>query len=188
MTTAWLVDRTDVCYRLGGRLFDLDNRAWAERSLIEVATLLEDLYVRTPETVHLGNLDSGEVVYLSKIGGELKVPSRRLHVLAGEFGCTALRSARLCWPSGGSELQESVLMVRWIRMTNHTVSDRGSTQNLCERPANLALVRRATRCWRDALPYLLSGLEFRINRHLRPQQHRDKRVHVYCVDGVSHIL
>jgi len=66
-------------YRLGRHLFELGMRASSERQLVEVAMpFLQDLYVRTLETVHLGVLENNEVVYISKIGGhrQARAPSR----------------------------------------------------------------------------------------------------------------
>ncbi|MDJ0429014.1 helix-turn-helix domain-containing protein, partial [Rhodococcus fascians] len=55
MVAVRMLDRTDAGYRLGGSLFELGMRASVERSLLEVAIpFMEDLYVRTHETVHLG--------------------------------------------------------------------------------------------------------------------------------------
>ncbi|MEV5651975.1 IclR family transcriptional regulator [Nocardia sp. NPDC052254] len=124
MTTARLIDRVDAGYRLGGYLFELGMRASVERSLIEVAIpFMEDLYVRTGETVHLGVLDGAEVVYLSKIGGHRQAvaPSR----LGGRMPlhCTAIGKTLLAF--GGDELQQSVLAGPLERKTKHTVVTAG---------------------------------------------------------------
>jgi len=83
-------------YRLGRGLFELGMRAAAERTLLEVAMpFLQDLFTRTQETVHLGVLDGGEVVYISKIGGhrQARSPSR----VGGRMPlyCTAIGKALL---------------------------------------------------------------------------------------------
>ncbi len=79
MVAVRLLERVRHEYRLGGYLFELGMRASVERSLLEVAIpFMEDLYVRTQETVHLGVLDGPEVLDLSKISGhrQATAPSR----------------------------------------------------------------------------------------------------------------
>lgn len=132
MTAARLIERADTGYRLGGHLFELGMRASMERSLIEVATpFMEDLYVRTAETVHLGILDGREVVYLSKIGGhrQAAAPSR----LGGRMPlhCTAIGKALLAF--GGHALQEYVLNSPLPRMTKHTVTAPGALRAQLDR-------------------------------------------------------
>lgn len=120
MVAVRMLDRTDAGYRLGGSLFELGMRASVERSLIEVTIpFMEDLYVRTYETVHLGVLDGTEVVYLSKIGGhrQASAPSRTggrmpLH-------CTAIGKVLLA--HADNDLREQVLSAPLARYTPRTV-------------------------------------------------------------------
>ncbi|MBD0859699.1 IclR family transcriptional regulator [Gordonia sp. zg691] len=91
LVSAHLLARTPGGYALGSGLFELGMRASPERGLLEVATpFMQDLYVRTGETVHLGILEDSEVVYVSKIGGhrQAAAPSR----LGGRMPlyCTAI--------------------------------------------------------------------------------------------------
>lgn len=132
MTAARLIDRVGPGYRLGGYLFELGMRASVERSLIEVATpFMEDLYVRTGETVHLGVLDGTDVVYLSKIGGhrQAAAPSR----LGGRMPlhCTAIGKTLLAF--AGSDLQESVLAGPLERKTKHTIVTPGVLRTRLDR-------------------------------------------------------
>ncbi|WP_267618698.1 IclR family transcriptional regulator [Gordonia bronchialis] len=120
LTGARLIDRTEDGYRLGAHLFELGMRASVERSLIEVATpFMEDLYVRTAETVHLGVLDGTEVVYLSKIGGhrQAAAPSR----IGGRMPlhCTAIGKTLLAF--GGIDSQDKILRAPLVRRTQHTI-------------------------------------------------------------------
>lgn len=56
--------------RLGPRLFELGQLVPHARNLRSAALpFLQDLYEATHETVHLGVLDGGDVVYLEKIAG-----------------------------------------------------------------------------------------------------------------------
>ncbi len=119
MVTAQLLERSDGGYRLGGQLFELGMKASVERGLLEVAIpFLEDLYVRTRETVHLGVLEGTDVVYLSKIGGhaQAKAPSR----LGGRMPlhCTAIGKALLA--HADPHVRESVLSQPLARFTRNT--------------------------------------------------------------------
>ncbi|MFC9556086.1 IclR family transcriptional regulator [Rhodococcus sp. NPDC056960] len=120
MVAVRMLDRTDAGYRLGGSLFELGMRASVERSLLEVAIpFMEDLYVRTHETVHLGVLDGTEVVYLSKIGGhrQASAPSR----IGGRMPvhCTAIGKVLLA--HADSDLREQVLSAPLARYTARTM-------------------------------------------------------------------
>ncbi len=135
MTEARLLDRTDVGYRLGGHLFELGMRASVERSLIEVATpFMEDLYVRTGETVHLGVLDGADVVYLSKIGGhrQAAAPSR----IGGRMPlhCTAIGKTLLAFSDGA--LRDDVLSRPLQQRTRHTVVAPGTLRIQLDRIRN----------------------------------------------------
>lgn len=120
MAAVRMLDRTGTGYRLGGSLFELGMRASVERSLLEVAIpFMEDLYVRTHETVHLGVLDGIEVVYLSKIGGhrQASAPSR----IGGRMPvhCTAIGKVLLA--HADNDLREQVLSAPLARYTPRTV-------------------------------------------------------------------
>ncbi|GAA1135812.1 IclR family transcriptional regulator [Nocardioides aquiterrae] len=115
-----LLDRSTGGYRLSGGLFELGMLAAAERTLLELAMpFLQDLYERTHETVHLGVLDDGAVVYIAKIGGhrQARAPSRPggrmpLH-------CTAIGKALLAYAD--PDLQRRVLAGPLERRTPYTV-------------------------------------------------------------------
>jgi DNA-binding IclR family transcriptional regulator len=120
MVTVRMLDRTGTGYRLGGSLFELGMRASVERSLLEVAIpFMEDLYVRTHETVHLGVLEGTDVVYLSKIGGhrQASAPSR----IGGRMPvhCTAIGKVLLA--HADNDLREQVLSAPLARYTPRTV-------------------------------------------------------------------
>ncbi|MFC9549995.1 IclR family transcriptional regulator [Rhodococcus sp. NPDC056960] len=134
MVAVRMLDRTDAGYRLGGSLFELGMRASVERSLLEVAIpFMEDLYVRTHETVHLGVLDGTEVVYLSKIGGhrQASAPSR----IGGRMPvhCTAI--GKVLVAHADSALQEQVLAAPLPRYTPRTVILPGSLRTQLDRIA-----------------------------------------------------
>ncbi|QSE87452.1 IclR family transcriptional regulator (plasmid) [Rhodococcus pseudokoreensis] len=120
MVAVRMLDRTGTGYRLGGSLFELGMRASVERSLLEVAIpFMEDLYVRTHETVHLGVLDGTDVVYLSKIGGhrQASAPSR----IGGRMPvhCTAIGKVLLA--HADNALREQVLSAPLAHYTPRTI-------------------------------------------------------------------
>ena len=134
MVAVRMLDRTDAGYRLGGSLFELGMRASVERSLLEVAIpFMEDLYVRTHETVHLGVLDGTEVVYLSKIGGhqQASAPSR----IGGRMPvhCTAIGKVLLAY--AGNAVREQALSVPLARYTPRTIILPGSLRTQLDRIA-----------------------------------------------------
>lgn len=119
MVNVRLLERAGDGYQLGGQLFELGMRASVERSLLEVAIpFMEDLYVRTHETVHLGVLDGTEVMYLSKLGGhrQAAAPSR----LGGRMPlhCTAIGKVLLA--NADPELRERILASPMVRFTRNT--------------------------------------------------------------------
>lgn len=121
MVTARLLDRDSAgSYRLGVNLFELGMRASVERTLLEVATpFLEDLYVRTHETVHLAVREGSEVVYLAKVTGHRQVsaPSR----LGGRqpLHSTALGKALLAYAP--ESVQKEVLAAPLERRAPRTI-------------------------------------------------------------------
>jgi IclR family transcriptional regulator, acetate operon repressor len=63
-----LLDRSDRGFSLGLRIFEWGSQAEKQRDLRRIATpYLSDLHRRLGETVHLGVLDGGEVLYIEKI-------------------------------------------------------------------------------------------------------------------------
>lgn len=96
LVAARLLATTDRGYRLGRGLFELGMTAAPERSLIEVAIpFMQDLLLRTHETVHLGIREGTEVVYISKIGSHRQAPTPTR--LGGRMPlyCTAIGKALL---------------------------------------------------------------------------------------------
>lgn len=76
------LERIGSDFRLGLRLFELGGMVPQWRNLREAALpFMQDLYQATNETVHLGILDRGSVVYLEKIRGHRNV------ALPSHVGC-----------------------------------------------------------------------------------------------------
>lgn len=119
-----LLDKAGGGYRLSRQLFELGMRASVERRLLEVATpFMEDLYERTHETVHLGVVESHQVVYVAKIGGHRQAasPSR----IGGRMPlyCTAIGKALLAYSP--PDLFAEVVEAGLTRRTPRTITAPG---------------------------------------------------------------
>lgn len=115
-----LLDRLPDGYRLSGGLFELGMRASVERSLIEVAMpFLQDLSVRTRETVHLGVRDGLDVVYVAKVGGHGQVATQTRIGGRMPLHCTGLGKVLLA--HAGRNEQRAVLTGPLVSRTRHTV-------------------------------------------------------------------
>ena len=99
------LERSRRGWRLGTRLFELGQIVPRQQQLRELALpYMEDLYEVTRETVQLGILDQGEVLYVEIIAGHRRVstPSRRGGRMPAH--CTGLGKALLAFsPDVGRE-------------------------------------------------------------------------------------
>jgi IclR family transcriptional regulator, acetate operon repressor len=129
-----LVDRSSMNYRLGPRFFELSYAArWSIfGELRELAVpVLEDLFDRIRETVHLAVLEGRDVLYLEKIcaPGGSRVPSRVGARMPAT--CTALGKALLAftpaknWTEGWSRALD--------RVTQYSITDRRTLVDELER-------------------------------------------------------
>lgn len=114
-----MLEREGGAFRLGPWLFELGQRVPRYQDLCKVAMpFMEDLYVATGATVHLGVRDGSEVVYVLKVHGHGGVdePSR----VAGRIPahCTATGRALLC--AEPPEVLDRVLSDGLERMTPYT--------------------------------------------------------------------
>jgi DNA-binding IclR family transcriptional regulator len=118
-----MLERSRRGWQLGLALFELGQMVPRQHRLREVAlAYMEDLYEATKETVQLGVLDEGEVVYVEIISGHHKVrtPSRRGGRMPAH--CTALGKVMLAFSADiGREwlAQHPVLQSR----TRSTITD-----------------------------------------------------------------
>jgi DNA-binding IclR family transcriptional regulator len=119
-------DRDRQTYTLGPRLVRLAHAAWRQFSLAPIARPhLDRLSARTGETVHLAQLDHGQVLYVDKRNAR-----RRLEMFseAGKVGpayCTGVGKAMLAW------LDEDALDAALARQAFHaftptTLTDPGA--------------------------------------------------------------
>ena len=117
-----LLDLDAGGYELGIGLFELSGLVPLEQRLRESALpFLQDLFMATQETVHLGVRQGLDVVYVEKIYGhsDLGLPSR----VGGRLPltCTSVGKALLAFSS--IEVQESVLSRPLRRITPKSVTD-----------------------------------------------------------------
>ncbi|PHP26397.1 IclR family transcriptional regulator [Limimaricola cinnabarinus] len=110
-------------YAPGLRLMRLAHAAWEQSSLAPVARPhLARLAARACETVHLAQLDAGQVLYVDK-----RVPSRPVEMFsqAGKVGpahCTGVGKAMLAFLEGEA-LDRAVALQSFYRFTPHTITD-----------------------------------------------------------------
>ncbi|WP_341212824.1 IclR family transcriptional regulator [uncultured Limimaricola sp.] len=110
-------------YAPGLRLMRLAHAAWEQSSLAPVARPhLARLAAKACETVHLAQLDAGQVLYVDK-----RVPSRPVEMFsqAGKVGpahCTGVGKAMLAFLEAEA-LDRAVAQQSFYRFTPHTLTD-----------------------------------------------------------------
>ncbi|MGR3631907.1 MAG: IclR family transcriptional regulator [Limimaricola soesokkakensis] len=110
-------------YAPGLRLMRLAHAAWEQSSLAPVARPhLSRLAARAAETVHLAQLDAGQVLYVDK-----RVPSRPIEMFsqAGKVGpahCTGVGKAMLAFLDEAA-LDRAVALQSFYRFTPQTITD-----------------------------------------------------------------
>jgi IclR family transcriptional regulator, KDG regulon repressor len=93
-----VLDPDQGTYSLGVRLVRLAHAAWAQSSLAPIARpYLDELAERTGETIHLAQMDLGQVLYVDKRNAARPV---EMFAQAGKVGpayCTGVGKAMLAW-------------------------------------------------------------------------------------------
>ena len=108
-------------YQLGPRLIRLAHAAWANGSLADAARpVLDALHAELKKTIHLAQLDDGQVLYLDK-----RVGNRALAMFSrpGKIGpayCTGVGKAMLAFLPERS-LDEAIAQQTFRRHTAHTL-------------------------------------------------------------------
>jgi DNA-binding IclR family transcriptional regulator len=121
----WVHERSDHSYRLGAAIFRLAFTALENIDLRSVARpYMETLNERTGETVHLGTLQDGDVMYIEKVEARHRV---RMHSSIGGIAtlhCTGLSKAVLAFlpPKQQEELIGSHTLTRHTEHTLTTVA------------------------------------------------------------------
>lgn len=155
-----LLDQDDDGYQLGIALFELSSLVPVEHQLrLAALPFLQDLFMATHETVHLGVREGLDVVYVEKIHGhsDLGLPSR----VGGRLplNCTGIGKALLAFSS--DEVRADFLSRPMRRITDRSTTDAGRlTRELSEvRATGLAFEREEATIGREcvAAPVLVQG-------------------------------
>jgi DNA-binding IclR family transcriptional regulator len=151
-----LLKRTDTGYSLGIRLFELgelvdDRRALRDASL----PYLQELFERTHETIHLGVLEGGEVLYFTKIVGYKSFPLPTRTGGRWPAHASALGKILLAWTP---DPLRSLPLSGLERLTPYTITDPGR------------LSRQLTRARRVRGPGGCPGQRLRGRTDLRPRR------------------
>lgn len=111
-------------YALGVRLVRLAHAAWAQSSLAPIARpYLDELATKTGETIHLAQLDLGQVLYVDKRNAATPV---EMFSSAGKVGpayCTGVGKVMLAYLDEDA-LQASLSRQSFHRFTPHTLHTR----------------------------------------------------------------
>lgn len=108
-------------YALGVRLVRLAHAAWATSSLAPLARpYLDELSAETGETIHLAQMDNGQVLYVDKRNAAKPV---EMFAQAGKVGpayCTGVGKAMLAYLSE-DEVERAIQRQSFHRFTEHTL-------------------------------------------------------------------
>lgn len=109
-------------YAPGMRLVRMAHAAWSQSSLAPIARPhLDQLSAVVGETVHLAQLDGGQVLYVDKRNATRPIP---MYSEAGKVGpayCTGVGKAMMAWLSE-DQLQTVLAQQSWHRFTDHTIT------------------------------------------------------------------
>jgi len=116
-----VLDPDQGTYALGVRLVRLAHAAWAQSSLAPIARpYLDELAEKTGETIHLAQLDLGQVLYVDKRNAARPV---EMFAQAGKVGpayCTGVGKAMLAYLSPEA-LEQALARQSFHRHTEHTL-------------------------------------------------------------------
>jgi IclR family KDG regulon transcriptional repressor len=111
-------------YALGVRLVRLAHAAWAQSSLAPIARpYLDDLAAKTGETIHLAQMDQGQVLYVDKRNAARPV---EMFAQAGKVGpayCTGVGKAMLAYLPPDA-LEAALARQSFHRHTDQTLDSR----------------------------------------------------------------
>lgn len=116
-----VLDPDQGTYALGVRLVRLAHAAWAQSSLAPIARpYLDELAERTGETIHLAQMDLGQVLYVDKRNAARPV---EMFAQAGKVGpayCTGVGKAMLAYLSPEA-LEQALARQSFHRHTDQTL-------------------------------------------------------------------
>jgi IclR family transcriptional regulator, KDG regulon repressor len=115
------LDPDQGTYALGVRLVRLAHAAWAQSSLAPIARpYLDELAAKTGETIHLAQMDLGQVLYVDKRNAARPV---EMFAQAGKVGpayCTGVGKAMLAWATP-ERLDQALARQSFYRHTDQTL-------------------------------------------------------------------
>ena len=132
LCTSGLLERDGDGFRLGAWLFELGQRVPRYKDLCKLSMpFMEDLYVATGATVHLGVRDGAEVVYALKVHGHGGVdePSR----VAGRIPAHCTATGRALLSMEPAEVIEQLIAAGLERMTPYTTVTPGALRRALSR-------------------------------------------------------
>jgi DNA-binding IclR family transcriptional regulator len=119
-------DESTSTYQLGPRLIRLAHAAWTHSSLAEAANpVLDSLHAHLGKTIHLAQLDGGQVLYVDKRVGNRGLAMFSRPGKVGPAYCTGVGKAMMAYLSHQS-LEDCLLRQTFARFTAHTITDRES--------------------------------------------------------------
>lgn len=130
-------DEAQQTYQPGLRLVRLAHAAWAQSSLAPVARPhLDRLSAALGETIHLAQLDNGQVLYVDKINAAEPVPMFSQAGKVGPAYCTGVGKAMLAWLAE-PDLEDALRHQAFHRFTAATITEPGALR------AELGAIRAA---------------------------------------------
>lgn len=127
-----LLDRTDDRFSLGRRLFELGQRVPRYRDITRVAIpFVEDLYVASGATVHLGVRDGNEILYVFKIRGH--AGENEVSSIAGRMPLHCTATGRAILAAEPATVLEECIAAGLPRMTRHTVTSPNLLRQIIDR-------------------------------------------------------
>ena len=111
-------------YQLGPRLIRLAHAAWSNGSLVDVARpVLDQLHAQLGKTIHLAQLDSGQVLYLDKRIGNRGLAMFSRPGKVGPAYCTGIGKAMMAYLSDEA-LDACMQRQSFARFTPTTLTSR----------------------------------------------------------------
>ncbi|RMH43777.1 MAG: IclR family transcriptional regulator [Alphaproteobacteria bacterium] len=125
-------DEAQQTYQAGLRLVRLAHAAWAQSSLAPVARPhLDRLSADLAETIHLAQLDNGQVLYVDKLNAAEPVPMFSQAGKVGPAYCTGVGKAMLAFLAP-AELDAALARQAFHRFTPATITDAAALrEELC---------------------------------------------------------
>ncbi|WP_300514512.1 IclR family transcriptional regulator [Aliiroseovarius sp.] len=113
----------DGTYSLGGRLMRLAHAAWKTASLAPIARpFVEELAAQVGETVHLAQIDQGQVLFVDKLQATDRFETLAQVGKVAPAYCTGVGKAMLAFLAP-KRLQLALKQQAYFRYTNATLTD-----------------------------------------------------------------